>query len=128
LQPTFFQFSFSGTTWLKNSSPTQRNRFLGVLSAAVSSAARAVDKGTSEKQIRAWNRFLTYLLSIGIRDDDYLNSFDRTQKHKILSAFAQSIQEGCFGRKPSKFLKSDSVRASLDGMAQTFWLAGQSDP
>jgi hypothetical protein len=82
-------------------------------------------------QQEQWSKELArseFARGIGIRDDDYLDSFDRSQKHKILSTFAQSIREGHFGHKPSKFLKSDSVRASLDGMAQTFRLAGRSDP
>jgi len=101
---------------------------LGDLAAALSSANRAVVKGTSEKQLRVWKWFQTYLQSIGIRDDPYLDGFDRGQKHKLLSAFGQFIRESRFGSKSSKLFKAESVRASLDCMAQAFKLAFQPDP
>jgi hypothetical protein len=58
------------------------------LSAAQSSAKGAVVKGTDDKQVRAWNHFQTYLHSIGLHSDPYLDDFSRDQKIKILSAFA----------------------------------------
>jgi hypothetical protein len=87
-----------------------------------------VVKGTNQKQLRAWNRYKEYLISIGIQNDPYLETFDRGQRHKILSAFAQSIREGRFGSQPPKLLKADSVRATLDCVAQTYRLANRADP
>jgi hypothetical protein len=101
---------------------------MGDLSAAISAASRAVVRGTNEKQVRAWSRFKNYLLSIGISNDDYLDSFNRGQRHTILSAFAQAIREGRFSAQPSKPLKVESVRASLDLVAQAFKLAHRPDP
>jgi hypothetical protein len=102
---------------------------LADLSAAQSTAKGAVVKGTDDKQIRAWNRFQTYLHSIGIQSDPFLDDFSRDQKIKILSAFAQSIREGRFGfKKLLKPIKSESVRASLDCVAQAFKLADRADP
>jgi len=63
------------------------------------------------------------LQSIGIGDDPFLDSFDRGQKHKLLSAYGQFIRKGRFGAKSPKLLKADSVRASLDCVAQAFKLA-----
>jgi hypothetical protein len=120
--------SFSGTFWLKSSSSSQRDCFLGDLSAAITTANRAVVKGTSEKQLRAWKRFQGYLQSIGILDDPFLDSFDRGQRHKILSAFGNYIREGRFNPKVTKLLKADSVRAALDCVAQAFKLAVRPDP
>jgi hypothetical protein len=101
---------------------------MGDLSAAISSANNSVVKGTSEKQIRAWRRYNEYLLSIGVTNDPFLENFDRGQRQKILSAFAQSVREGRFGSQPPKLLKADSVRAALDGVAQTYKLADRADP
>jgi hypothetical protein len=101
---------------------------LGDLTSAVKSARNAVVKGTNAKQIRAWSRFKQYLCSIGIPDDSYLDSFNRQQKHKILSAFAQAVREGRFSANSTKLLKGESVRATLDCVAQTFKLADRPDP
>jgi len=121
-------FSFTGTFWLKTSSSTQRNRLVDDLAAAISSANRAVVKGTIEKQLHAWKRFQGYLQTIGISADPFLDGFDRGQRHKILSAFGQYIREGRFSTKPSKLLKADSVKATLDCVAQAFKLAVRPDP
>jgi hypothetical protein len=64
---------------------------------------------------------------IGITSDIYLDTFNRGQRHKILSAFAQAIREGRFSTQPSKSLKVDSIRASLDHVAQAFKLANRPD-
>ncbi len=83
-------------------------------------------EGTNVKRIHAWTRCQTYLLSIGLHSDPYLN---RYQWIKILSAFAKSIREGRFGTHQNhKSIKSESVRASLDSVAQAFRLADQADP
>jgi hypothetical protein len=50
---------------------------LADLSAAESAAKGAVVEGTNVKQVRSWGRFQTYLLSIGIRNDEYLDNFSR---------------------------------------------------
>jgi hypothetical protein len=86
-------------------------------------------EGTNMKQVRAWTRFQAYLQSIGLLSDPYLNNFSRNQKIKILSAFAQSIREGQYcTKRHNKPIKSESVRASLDCVAQTFKLADRPDP
>jgi hypothetical protein len=87
-----------------------------------------VVKGTSEKQLRAWKRFQSYLQSIGIINDPYLEGFDRGQRHKILCAFGQYIRESGFSGKTTKLLKSESVRSALDCVAQAFKLAAHADP
>jgi hypothetical protein len=93
-----------------------------------SAAQGAVVQGTNVKQTRTWNRFKYYLLSIGTKDDADLNNFSRTQKHKILGAFAHSIRSGRYGIKPARDVKSESVCISLDGVAQAFKLADSADP
>jgi len=101
---------------------------LGDLSAAILSANNAVVQGTTEKQLRAWRRYKDYLTSIGVHEDFFLENFDRGQRHKILAAFCQSVREGRFGAKPPKPLKADSVRATLDCVAQAYKLADRADP
>jgi hypothetical protein len=87
-----------------------------------------VVKGTNAKQIRAWNRYRQYLLSIGLEGDLYLDELSRGTKHKILSAFAQAVREGRFSPRHFKNIKSESVHATLDCVAQTYKLADRADP
>jgi hypothetical protein len=54
----------------------------------------AMVEGMDAKQVHTWNRYQLYLLSIGLLDDLYLDSYDRAHKRKILSAFAHSIRDG----------------------------------
>jgi hypothetical protein len=95
----------------------------------VKSAAReAVVEGTNAKQVRAWSRYIKYLHSIRLQDDVFLENFSRANKLKILCAFAQSIREGRFCGRNSRVIKSESVRATLDCVAQAYKLADRSDP
>jgi hypothetical protein len=58
----------------------------------------------------------------------YLDNFTRGNKHKLLSAFAQAIREGRFCSKKSKNIKAESVRATLDHVAQAYKLGDRPDP
>jgi len=101
---------------------------LGDLFAAKSTIQDAVVQGTNAKQARAWSRFNSYLILIGCYNDPYLESFSRAQRHRILVAFAHAIREGRFSSEHHKTLKSESIRATLDCVAQTFKLADKPDP
>jgi hypothetical protein len=98
------------------------------LSALESGVQQAVVKGTNQKQTLAWDRFKQYLSSIGVKSDWFLDGFTRYQKHRILRAFASALREGRFSNKRVSDPKSDSNRATLDCMAQTFKLANRPDP
>jgi hypothetical protein len=64
---------------------------LADLSAAESSRKGAVVEGTQTKFNLAWKRYKSYLISIGITKDWYLEKFSRDKKHKILGAFSNPI-------------------------------------
>ncbi len=75
----------------------------------------AVVQGTNVKQTCTWNRYKSYLASTGITTNWYLDTFTLGQKHRILSAFAQAVQEGRFSNmNHHPIIKSESVRATLD--------------
>jgi hypothetical protein len=101
---------------------------LADLAAAKSASKGAVVEGTNAKQICAWSRYSRYLFSIGLQDDLFLDNFSRGNKHKILSAFAQAIREGRFCNRAPKNVKAESVRATLDCVAQAYKLADRADP
>ncbi len=98
------------------------------LHAAKSARKGAVVEGTTAKFTLAWKRYRTYLQSIGIRDDYYLDQFSKDKKHKILGAFCNAIREGRLHSTSVKTNKAESVRAALDNVSQAFKLAGRADP
>jgi hypothetical protein len=85
---------FQAPFGLKNQTTTQRNILLADLLAAESTRKGAVVEGTNAKFSLAWKRYKTYLNSIGITHDCYLDNFSRDKTHKILGAFCQAIREG----------------------------------
>jgi len=101
---------------------------LADLNAAKSSRKGAVVEGTNAKFTLAWKRYKSYLQSIGICNDWYLDKFSRDKKHKILGGFCNAIREGRLHSKLVKTYKSESVRAALDNVSQAFKLAGRVDP
>jgi hypothetical protein len=78
-----------------------------------------VVEGTNSKQICTWDRY---------EHDLPLDEFSRGAKQKNLSAFAQAIREGRFSPGQTKDLKSESVCATLDFVAQTYKLAVEQIP
>ena len=97
------------------------------IATAESAIQGAVVETTHSKQALAWSRYKTYLQSIGIIEDWYLDNFTKHQKHKILSAFGTAIRDGRFS-KQNKPNKSGSVRSAIDHVAQTYKLAHRPDP
>jgi len=96
---------------------------------AVKSAMQdAVVEGTNMKQACAWLRYTNYLTSIGCHQDPFLDNFSRAWRHKILAAFAHAVREGRFSYKKYTILKSESIRATLDCVAQTFKLSDKPNP
>jgi hypothetical protein len=89
---------------------------------------KLVEPATNSKQTLAWNRFKQYLKSISISSDPFLDNFTRYQRIKILGAFAHALREGRFNPKRPNTIKSDSCRATIDCVAQTFRLANRQDP
>jgi len=86
-----------------------------------------VVEGTQIKLNLAWKRYKSYLISIGITKDWYLEKFSRDKRHKILVAFSNPIWEGILHSKSLRVNKSESVRASLDNVSQAFKLANRPD-
>jgi hypothetical protein len=96
--------------------------------ATKSTIQQAVVEGANPKEARAWIRYKTYLYSIGWRYDIFFKSFTTAEQHCIFAAFAHAIREGQFSSKIHSALKTESVHATLDCMAQTFELADKPNP
>jgi hypothetical protein len=89
----------------------------------------SVVQGANAKQALAWTRYKSCLSSIGLSHDWFLDSFTSCQKNHILSAYAHAHHEGrlSFSKTHNTF-KSESARATLDCVAQTYKLAERPDP
>jgi hypothetical protein len=87
-----------------------------------------VEPATNTKQALAWSRFQSYLKSIAITSDPYLDSFTSIQKIKILGAFAHALREGRFNKNKKFTPRSESIRATIDCVAQAYRLANRPDP
>jgi hypothetical protein len=98
------------------------------LHAAESSRKRTVVEGTTAKFSLAWKRYKTYLQSIGINRDWYLENFSKDKRLKILGAFCHAIREGRLHSKSLKTNKTESVRTALDNVSQALKLADRPDP
>jgi len=113
---------------VKHQTPAQRNILMTDLIAAESTRKGAVVEGTNAKFALAWKHYKSYLISIGINNNWYLNNFSREKKIRLLGAFCNVIREGQLHSKSLRTNKSESVRAILDNVSQAFKLAGRSDP
>jgi hypothetical protein len=80
------------------------------------------------KQTLAWQRYLSYLQSNRIKDDFYLDNFNRQQKHRILGAFANAVWTNRFNSKKSSHNKSEFCKPTIKCMARAYRMAGRPDP
>jgi hypothetical protein len=98
------------------------------ISAGQSATEGAVVQGTKQKQVHAWNRYQSCLFTIGLHKDIYLDGLNQGQCIRILSAFTHFIRESRFNPTTTRILKSESLRSTLDCVAQTYRLANRPDP
>ena len=64
------------------------------LIATESTRKGAVVEGTNAKFALAWKRYKSYLISIRINNDWYLDNFSREKKIRLMGAFCNAIREG----------------------------------
>ena len=124
----YFFCSTPGSVWIKNQTPAQRDILMADIHAAESTRKGAVVEGTNAKFSLAWKRYKSYLISIRINNDWYLDNFSREKKIRLLGAFCNIIREGQLHSKSLMTNKLESVRATLDNVSQAFKLAGRHDP
>jgi hypothetical protein len=81
---------------------------------------RAVQRGTHEKQDRAWRQWKEYLGSIRIKNNDFLNNFSREQRHSLIGAFALAVREARFLRSTHDPLVASTVNGTIQCLCSTF--------
>ena len=87
----------------------------------------SVTAGTNQKTATAWRRWTSYLSSIGIVNNNFLESFSVDQRLQIILAFAAAIRSARFSPGYTK-LKEGSVHSAIDHVAQVFRANNRRDP
>lgn len=98
----------------------QRNTLLALIaSAKVAQAAAATTSGnTSEKHRRSHTKWWSFLSSIGLQNDFFLNNFSSPEKHQILSTFLVAIHSNKFTKSNrSVNIKAESCSAAHPAQA-----------
>ena len=98
------------------------------LVAAETAREGAVTGGTHENQARSWRRFTKYLDSIGLGHDLYLESLTRTQRNRIIGAFAMALRQGRYSGKAHDTLATGTIRNSISDISSTFRENGRPNP
>ena len=88
---------------------------------------KSVTAGTNQKTSTAWHRWTSYLSSIGIADDNFLESFSVNQHLQIVLAFAAAVRSARFSPGFTQ-LKEGSVHSTIDYVAQVFRANNRRDP
>jgi len=97
------------------------------ITAAESATNLGVEPGTHAKQHLVWTRYKTYLKSISVPSDPFLDNFSIFQRNKILGAFAHALRDGRFYKNKRK-VKAETIRSAIDCVAQTYRMANRPDP
>ncbi len=88
----------------------------------------AVTGSTHENQAWSWQQFSKYLNSIGLGHDLYLESFTRSQRNKIIGAFAMALRQGRYSGKAYDTLASGTIRNTISDISSTFRENGRPNP
>ena len=96
--------------------------------AAQIACERAVERGTHEKQDRAWRRWKEYTCSIGIKEDLVLKNFSREHRHIIIGAFAMVVREARFSRASHERLAAGTVKDTVQDVCASFRENGYPNP
>ena len=87
----------------------------------------SVTAGTNQKTATAWRRWTSYLRSIDVVDDNFLESFSVDQRLQIVLAFAAAMRGARFSPGYTR-IKEGSVHSTVDYVAQVFRANNRRDP
>ena len=88
-------------------------------------AATVLD--TKTKRTSAWERWNSFLSSIGITDV-FLDGFSKYHQNIIMSSFAQAVREGIFSKRNHGNLVEGTIATTLAHVTQAFRSNNRSDP
>ena len=98
------------------------------LNAAEITRERAVTGKTHDHEHRSWDRWCTYLESIGIHNDQFLDEFSQPQRTLLVGAFAVALREGRFSGSAYDSLATGTITNTISSVAQTFRENGRRNP
>jgi hypothetical protein len=104
---------------------------MGLLFAAKTAQAAATTSTTTEKHERSISRWRSFLSTIGLQNDFFLDNFSVSERHQILSAFMEAIRSNKFSRYQKRRppdIKAESCSAAMGHLAQAFTAADRPDP
>jgi hypothetical protein len=111
----------TGSLSLQDSTVTERNNLVADCVAAQIAREHAVERGTHEKQDWAWRRWKEYILSIGIKNNLFLENFSREHRHIIIGVFAMAVREARFSRASHERLAAGTVKDTMQFVCANFF-------
>ncbi len=88
----------------------------------------AVTGSTHKNQAWLWQQFSKYLDSIGLGHDFFLESFTRSQRNKIIGAFAMALRQGQYSGKAYATLALGTIQNTISDISLTFRENGRPNP
>ena len=90
----------------------------------------AVTEGTTAREDTSWRRWELFVFNCGLFDDPYLDGFSREEKHRLLSAFAQTVRECEYSKSTRGYdhLVAGTCFAALDDISKAFVATGRPNP
>jgi len=86
-----------------------------------------ITEGTTEKITRNFGKWKMFCKEIGIKNQ-FLESFNKSQRIDLLCAFAAKIRRNNFGRTKKKILQGCSVEDTLGSVRSFFRINNRIDP
>jgi hypothetical protein len=93
---------------------------VGDLSAAEFQREAGVTKGTQEKENRVWQRWLSYLKSIDLAHDPFLQGLDSSMRTRIFGAFASALRRRAFSHPSEKDLGGSTVQEAVAKLGEIY--------
>jgi hypothetical protein len=98
------------------------------LIAAETSREGAVMGSTNKNHAWSWCQFTKYPETVGIGQDVFLDSFTRSQRNKIIGAFAMALREEWFSLAAHDTLASGTIQNTISKISATFRENGLPNP
>ena len=102
---------------------------LNYINAAEVANNSSIEESSHNDKTRTWERFIAWLETVGIHDDPFLTGFTRTQKVRMVGAFAVSLRRGEHSHpRHTNPLVAGTVSKALSNLAMTFQDNDHADP
>jgi hypothetical protein len=118
----------TASTAFSNSTTAQQYQLVADLVADETSHEGAVTGSTHNNHAWLWHRFSKYLGSIGISHGVFLDSFMRSQRNKIIGAFAMALWQGQFSGPAHDILALGTIQNPILDISATFRENSRSNP